>query len=36
MSKKKHSVEAIITILREAEVLQALGEVVRQLQLDNA
>ena len=40
MSKKRHTAESIITILREAEVLQSkgqsLGEVVRQLGISDA
>jgi putative transposase len=40
MSKKKHTVESIITVLREADVLQAKGqplaEVVRQLGISDA
>jgi putative transposase len=40
MSKKKHTVESIITTLRESEVMQAkgqpLGEVVRQLGISEA
>jgi putative transposase len=40
MSKKRHTVESIITILREAEVLQGKGqtlsEVLRQLGISDA
>jgi transposase-like protein len=40
MSKKRHTAESIITILREAEVLQSkgqsLGEVVRQQGISDA
>ena len=40
MSKKRHTAESIITILREAEVLQSKGqslsEVVRQLGISDA
>ena len=40
MGKKRHTVETIITMLREADVLQAkgqvLGEVVRQLGISDA
>lgn len=40
MSKKRHTAESIITMLREAEVLQAKGqtlaEVVRQLGISDA
>jgi putative transposase len=40
MSKKKHTVESIITTLRESEVMQAKGqplaEVVRQLGISEA
>jgi putative transposase len=40
MSKKRHTAESIITILREADVLQSkgqsLGEVVRQLGISDA